>query len=109
MSDARRADRRARRRNETLEEILEIALEVMTEVGVNGLTFAEIARRLGVQTPSLYKYFPSIGAVYDALFKRGMESHLEVQRTAMAAGQPGLDSLTRGLEASGRWALENQA
>lgn len=101
--------RRARRRQETLEEILDIAIDVMTEVGVNGLTLTEVARRLGVQTPSLYKYFPSIGAVYDALFRRGMAEHLEVQRQAMAGGKPGLDALTAGLEATGRWALKNQA
>ena len=41
---------------------------VMTEEGVNGLSLAEVARRLGVQPPSLYKYFPSLMAVYDAPF-----------------------------------------
>ena len=43
----------------------------MTEEGVNGLSLAEVARRLGVQPPSLYKYFPSLMAVYDALFDPG--------------------------------------
>src|SRR5436190_19742203 len=85
-----RLDRRARRRQETIEEILDLAIDVMTEHGVNGLTLAEVARRLGVQTPSIYKYFPSIGAVYDALFKRGAEENLEVLREAMARGDPGL-------------------
>ena len=66
----RRADRRARRRQETIDEILDIAIDVMSERGVNGLTLAEVARRLGVQPPSIYKYFSSIGAVYDALFER---------------------------------------
>jgi AcrR family transcriptional regulator len=104
-----RFDRRARRRQETIEEILDIAIDVMTEQGVNGLTLAEVARRLGVQTPSIYKYFPSIMAVYDALFERGQSEHLEVLRTAMAGGEPGLDALTVGLEAAGRWALQNRA
>ena len=53
-------DRRARRRQETISEILDIALDVMTEEGVNGLSLAEVARRLGVQPPSIYKYFASI-------------------------------------------------
>lgn len=105
----RRPDRRARRRQETIEEIVDIAVDVMTEHGVNGLTLAEVARRLGVQTPSLYKYFPSIGAVYDALFKRAASENLEVLRQAMALDEPGLDALTAGLEASGRWVLQNQA
>src|ERR1700757_5432502 len=85
-----RPDRRARRRRETIEEILAIALEVMAEEGVNGLTLAEVARRLGVQPPSLYKYFDSLMALYDALFRRGQQAHLEVMRAAMAQAPPGL-------------------
>jgi AcrR family transcriptional regulator len=106
---ARPPDRRARRRQETIEEILDIAVEVMSEVGVNGLTLAEVARRLGVQTPSLYKYFPSLHAVYDALFRKGAQEHLDVMRAAMASAEPGLDAMTAGLDAAGRWSLQNQA
>jgi AcrR family transcriptional regulator len=105
----RPGDRRARRRQETLAEILDIAETVMAEEGVNGLSLAEVARRLGVQPPSIYKYFPSLMAVYDALFLRGQREHLAVMRAAMEGSEPGLDALTKGLEASGRWALANQA
>ena len=38
-----------------------------------------------------------------------MRAHLEVERTAMATGSPGLDALTKGFEATGRWALANRA
>ncbi len=103
-----RVDRRARRHQETIEEILEIALEVMGEEGVNGLSVAEVARRLGVQPPSIYKYFPSLLAIYDALFRRGQVEHLEVMRHAMTDAEPGLASLMAGLEASGRWLLANR-
>ena len=102
-------DRRARRREETIEEILDLAETVMLEEGVNGLSLSEVARRLGVQPPSIYKYFPSLLAVYDALFERAQHTHLEVMRAAMADAAPGLDALTKGLEASGRWALANRA
>jgi AcrR family transcriptional regulator len=102
-------DRRARRRQQTLEEILDIAEAVMTEEGVNGLTVSEVARRLGVQPPSIYKYFPSLMALYDALFRRGQRAHLEVMRSAMADAPPGLAALITGLEASGRWLLANRA
>src|ERR1700682_4937691 len=98
-----RSDRRARRRLETIEEILDIATDVMNEEGVNGLSLAEVARRLGVQPPSLYKYFPSLMAVYDALYLRGTCEHLTVLKAGMAQGEPGLDALISGLEASGRW------
>ena len=64
-------DRRARRRQATIAEILDIAEEVMAEEGVNGLSLSEVARRLGVKPPSIYKYFDSLRAIYDALFERG--------------------------------------
>jgi AcrR family transcriptional regulator len=104
-----RPDRRARRRQETIREILDLARDVMTEEGVNGLSLAEVARRLGVQPPSLYKYFPSLMAIYDALFFEGQRENLEVMRTAMQESVSGLDALIAGLEASGRWALANRA
>jgi len=103
------ADRRARRRQETIDEILDIAVAIMSEEGVNGLSLSEVARRLGVQPPSIYKYFPSLMAIYDELFLRGQSVHLEVMRNSMATADPGLDALIAGLDASGRWLLANRA
>src|SRR3954452_20342342 len=64
-------DRRQRRRLETIEEIIDVAVEVMTEHGVGGLSLGEVARRMDMRTPSLYVYFDSKNAVYDAVFARG--------------------------------------
>lgn len=102
-----RVDRRARRRQQTITEILDIAVDVMTEEGVNGLSLSEVARRLGVQPPSLYKYFGSLMAVYDAIFERGMAEMLDVMRDAMEPEPPGLASLAAGLDANGQWCLEH--
>jgi len=107
--DAELPDRRARRRQETIREILDIARDVMAEEGVNGLSLAEVARRLGVQPPSLYKYFPSLMAIYDALFLEGQHQNLEAMRGGMQGAESGLDALNAGLEASGRWCLTNRA
>ena len=102
-------DRRARRRQETIAEILAIAEDVMTEEGVNGLSLSEVARRLGVKPPSIYKYFDSLMAIYDALFEQGQRDHLDAMRAAMGAAEPGLDALAAGLEASCRWCLAHPA
>jgi AcrR family transcriptional regulator len=64
-------DRRQRRRQETIEEVLDIAVEIMATDGVAGLSLGEVARRMGIRPPSLYVYFPSKMALYDALFARG--------------------------------------
>jgi AcrR family transcriptional regulator len=108
-SQIHRPDRRARRRQETIDEILRIAVDVMTGDGVNALSIAEIARRLGVQPPSIYKYFESLMGIYDELFRRGQAEHLQVMRAAMAASDPGLSALAAGLDASGRWCLTHRA
>lgn len=102
-------DRRTRRRLETIDEILSIAEKLMGEAGVNGLALSEVARRLGVKPPSLYKYFDSLLDIYDALFERGQQTNLEVMRAAAEGAEPGLDTLVAMLEASGRWSLANPA
>ena len=102
-------DRRARRRQETIEEILQIAVDLMSEEGVTGLSLSAVARRLGVQPPSIYKYFGSLLAIYDELFRRGQIDHLAAMREAMVGVEPGLPALAAGLDAAGRWALANRA
>src|SRR4029078_1986551 len=81
----------------------------MTEEGVNGLSLAEVARRLGVTPPSLYKYFPSLLSVYDALSALAARAHLDVMRAAMDESEPGLRALEAGLMASGHWCIEHRA
>ncbi|GAA4581336.1 TetR family transcriptional regulator [Planotetraspora phitsanulokensis] len=84
-------DRRARRREETIREILDLSVEVMAEEGVAALSLAEVARRMGMRTPSLYQYFPSKTAIYDALFGQSARDLNETLHKATA----GLDALDR--------------
>ena len=77
-----RLDRRQRRRLETIEEIVDVAIEVGSEYGVAGLSLAEVARRMGIRTPSLYVYFDSKNAVYDAIFARGWRAVRETMAPA---------------------------
>lgn len=63
--------RRKQAREEIIEDILEIAREMMKRDGVGALSFNAIARKLGIKPPSLYTYFDSKNAIYDALFERG--------------------------------------
>lgn len=81
----------------------------MEEHGANGLSLSEIARRLGVKPPSLYKYFDSLMSLYNELFARGQRANLAAMQAAARDADPGLDTLTRALEASCRWCIEHPA
>jgi AcrR family transcriptional regulator len=80
---APRLDRRHARRAETIEELLEVAVQVMAEHGVGGLSLGEVARRMGIRPPSLYVYFDSKNAVYDAVFARGWVDVVQSMENAM--------------------------
>lgn len=57
--------------------ILETARAQMREEGVAALNLNEVARRVGVTTPALYRYFPGKMALYDALFRLGTRIYVE--------------------------------
>ena len=106
-------DRRHRRRLETIEEILDIAVQIMAELGVAGLSVGEIARRMGIRPPSVYVYFPSKHALYDALFARGARLLLAAMQeafAAMATRQATLEEiLLPASRAFVRWSVEHAA
>lgn len=99
-------DRRHLRRQETIEQILRVSIDLMAVDGVAGLSLSAVARRIGVKPPSLYKYFPSKAAVYDALFERASNQTLASFRAAAERSEPGLAALTAGLRAIARLALD---
>jgi AcrR family transcriptional regulator len=105
-------DRRHRRRQETIEEVLDIAVAIMAEQGAGGLSIGEIARRMGIRPPSLYVYFPSKHALYDAVFARGARLVLSTAE-ALVASPPAGATLEQQLQLASatfvRWAVEHQA
>ena len=65
------ADRRARRREATRAEILDAAWDLVREHGLAALSLRDLAARVGMRAPSLYQYFSSKHAIYDAMFGQG--------------------------------------
>jgi AcrR family transcriptional regulator len=106
-------DRRQRRRLETIEEVLDIAAEIMAEQGVAGLSVGEVARRMGIRPPSLYVYFPSKNALYDALFERGARlvlDHVRAEDDAFADEAHTLDEvLLHAAQTFVTWSIEHPA
>lgn len=78
-------ERRRRNRNEMMSAILDASRAIMREEGAAALNLNEVARRVGLRTPSLYAYFSSKAALYDALFLLGIELFTERFRRAMSA------------------------
>lgn len=109
MSTAASFDRRARRRQETIDEILAAALRLMAAEGVAALSLSAVAREVGMRPPSVYQYFSSKMAIYDALFQRGAEAFRDARRAAArTAGTT--DPLELELVctvAFGRWCVAN--
>jgi AcrR family transcriptional regulator len=107
---AERVDRRQRRRQETISEALDVALQLMAEQGVAGLSLGEVARRMGIRPPSLYVYFESKNALYDAIFARGWRELAEVM--APVEDSVGTDVrafMLRHAQTFVRWSVEHPA
>jgi AcrR family transcriptional regulator len=107
-----RVDRRRRRHQETIEEVVGVAVAVMAEQGVAGLSLGEVARRMGIRPPSLYVYFATKNALYDAIFARGWRELAAAMEEAVGRlGQPDDPAAyLRGFGASFvRWTVEHPA
>jgi AcrR family transcriptional regulator len=64
-------DRRAERREATRAEIIGVAWEMVRADGLAALNLRDLATRVGMRAPSLYSYFDSKHAIYDAMFLQG--------------------------------------
>jgi len=78
-------DRRAERQAATKAEIVDAAWELCRAEGLAGLSLRDLAKRVGMQAPSLYSYFASKHAIYDAMYAQGSREFV--------AGQPDLDAV----------------
>jgi len=94
--EPRRSSRQEARRAATRAEILEAAWELVREHGLAALSLRDLAARVGMRAPSLYSYFDSKHALYDAMFADGY-------RQALAELDPsGPDDTRRALKAWAR-------
>jgi AcrR family transcriptional regulator len=67
----------AQRREARAASIVDAAWDLARREGIGGLTLRGLARELGLSQPSLYEYFDSKHALYDALFDDGNRQLLE--------------------------------
>jgi AcrR family transcriptional regulator len=65
---------RARRRRETTAEIVDAAWRLARRDGLTSISMRDLGREVGLRAQSLYAYFDSKAAVYDAMFRQGHEA-----------------------------------
>ena len=100
---------RENRREAAIATILEAAWELARRDGVAGLSLSEVARRVGMKPPSLYSYFDSKAALYDAMFAQGYREFVARDMKAAAPGAPLLEALRIGTRAFVEFAVEDPA
>src|SRR3954451_17146266 len=67
----------AQRREERVAAIVAPAWELARTPGLGGVSLPALAREVGIRQPSLYEYFDSKHALYDAMFADGNRQLLE--------------------------------
>ena len=79
-------DRRAERHVATRAEILEAAWQMVRSEGLAGLSLRDLAHEVGMRAPSLYSYFDSKNAIYDAMFAQGAREYVEREAAVARTG-----------------------
>lgn len=87
MTEERR-DRRSERHERTKAEILDAVWGLTAERGLAGWSLRDVADAVGMRAPSLYVYFDSKNALYDALFAQGYRALLARIDAAPRDGSP---------------------
>jgi AcrR family transcriptional regulator len=67
----------AQRREAKIASIVDAAWSLARERGIQLVSLRDLARKVGMQQPSLYAYFESKDALYDAMFADGNRQLLE--------------------------------
>jgi AcrR family transcriptional regulator len=98
----------AKKRNLSQEKIVESARRLAGEIGVQQLTFQNLAVDLDVKYPSLYNHFKNIGEVKEALTYLLIQELNDLLRRALV-GQSGRSAILAYAEIYQTFAFENAA
>lgn len=82
------ADKVTLRRGAKVASIVAAAWELAREHGIGGVSLHALAREVGMRQPSLYEYFDSKHALYDAMFADGNRQLLERLDTLRSPRDP---------------------
>ena len=81
-------DWREARRQSAREAIVDAAWDLVHEEGLAALSLRDLARRAGITTPTVYAYFDSKDAIYDAMFGRAATEFADWVTEPLEADEP---------------------
>lgn len=61
--------------------------------GLAALSLRDLARTVGMQPPSMYSYFDSKNAIYDAMYAQGAQQFVDEQKASMPTPDDQLEAL----------------
>src|SRR6202051_1867192 len=102
------ADKVTERRETKVASIVASAWKLAREHGIAGVSLHALAREVGIRQPSLYEYFASKHALYDAMFADGNRQLLE-RLDALTLPQDPRAALKKVMSAFVAFALEDPA
>lgn len=76
------------RRQAIHDAIVQAAWDLVREEGLAGLSLRDLAKRAGTTTPTVYAYFASKHAIYDAMFGQAMAEFADLAAAPHAASDP---------------------
>jgi AcrR family transcriptional regulator len=81
-------DWREAKRRSAREAILEAAWDLVRDEGLAGLSIRDLAKRAGITTPTVYAYFESKHAIYDAMFGQAAEEFADLMWSPYGTDDP---------------------
>jgi AcrR family transcriptional regulator len=101
----RPTDRTRARLAAARERIIDAALDQLAEGGYASASVAQVARRAGVATGTVYRHFPSKADLFAEVFRRASQREVDVLRHMTDRDEPVANRLAAWVEAFVRRAL----
>jgi AcrR family transcriptional regulator len=102
------SSRVAQRRDTKIASIVQAAWALARENGIQQVSLRDLAKEVGMQQPSLYAYFASKNALYDAMFADGNRQLLQALSAVSGRADP-RETLKAFLAAFAGFALADPA
>ena len=88
LKNSASVDWREARRQSARATVLAAAWEMVRADGLAALSLRDLARQAGITTPTIYAYFDSKNAIFDAMFGEAAQSFAESKAELVDQGDP---------------------